>query len=112
MSRLPISKRIARRTRALVVRQARNMCEVYSSMWFAYNLTFIYAMARLALDDTPTSLARRDVTAFFSPQDCVNFLRFTQSQVRERRRATRKRRFLFCISITPPPEGCALCRCS
>ncbi|CAB1113784.1 unnamed protein product [Ectocarpus sp. CCAP 1310/34] len=36
---------------------------------------------RLELDDTPTSIARRDVTAFFSPQDCVNFLRFTQSQV-------------------------------
>ncbi|CAB1109397.1 unnamed protein product [Ectocarpus sp. CCAP 1310/34] len=38
-------------------------------------------MACLELDDTPTSIARRDVTAFFSPQDCVNFLRFTQSQV-------------------------------
>lgn len=33
------------------------------------------------VDDTPTSDARRDVTAFFSPQDCINFLRFTRPQV-------------------------------
>lgn len=57
------------------------MYEVYTDMWFAYNLAFIYAMARLEIDDTPTDLARRDVTAFFSPQDCVNFMRFTQAQV-------------------------------
>ncbi|CAB1110586.1 unnamed protein product [Ectocarpus sp. CCAP 1310/34] len=61
--------------------RCRNLFEVYTDIWFVYNIAFIYAMARLELDDTPTSIARRDVTAFFSPQDCVNFLRFTQSQV-------------------------------
>ena len=57
------------------------MFELYSEWWFAYNLAFVYAMARLEIDDTPTSVARRDVTAFFSPQDCINFLRFTRPQV-------------------------------
>ncbi|CAB1107601.1 unnamed protein product [Ectocarpus sp. CCAP 1310/34] len=61
--------------------RCRNLFEVYTDIWFVYNIAFIFAMARLELDDTPTSIARRDVTAFFSPQDCVNFLRFTQSQV-------------------------------
>lgn len=49
-----------------------------------YNLAFVYAMARLAIDDTPTDLSRRDVSAFFSPQDCINFLRFTRSEVRRK----------------------------
>ena len=61
--------------------QCRSMFELYSEWWFAYNLAFVYAMARLEIDDTPTSVARRDVTAFFSPQDCINFLRFTRPQV-------------------------------
>ncbi len=82
MSRLRIRDRIARKKRALVMLGCAALFEVYSDMWFTYNLAFVYAMARLELDDTPTSVARRDVTAFFSPQDCVNFLRFTQSQVR------------------------------
>ncbi|CAN0397318.1 unnamed protein product, partial [Pylaiella littoralis] len=81
MSRLRIRDRIARKTRALVTLQCRAMFELYSEWWFAYNMTFIYAMARLEVDDTPTSVARRDVTAFFSPQDCVNFLRFTSPQI-------------------------------
>ena len=70
MSRLRIRNRIARKTRALVMLQCRSLFEAYSEMWFAYDLAF---MGRLG--------KRRDVTAFFSPQDCVNFLRFTQSQV-------------------------------
>lgn len=82
MSRLRIRERVARKTRAAVMLQCRDLFEVFTDMWFVYNMAFVYAMARLALDDTPTSIARRDVTAFFSPQDCVNFLRFTQSQVR------------------------------
>ncbi|CAB1107758.1 unnamed protein product [Ectocarpus sp. CCAP 1310/34] len=61
--------------------RCRSLLEVYTDIWFVYNIAFIYTMARLELDDTPTSIARRDATAFFSPQDCVNFLRFTQSQV-------------------------------
>lgn len=86
MSRLRIRERVARKTRALVLLQCRSLFEAYSDMWFAYNLAFVYTMARLEVDDTPTSVARRDVTEFFSPQDCVNFLRFTQSQVSSRRR--------------------------
>ncbi|CAB1101668.1 unnamed protein product [Ectocarpus sp. CCAP 1310/34] len=62
--------------------RCRNLFEVYTDIWFVYNIAFTYAMARLELDDTPTSIARRDVKAFFSPQDCVIFLRFTQSQAR------------------------------
>ena len=81
MSRLRIRDRIARKTRALVMLQCRSLFEVYSEWWFAYNLAFVYALARLELDDTPTIIARRDVTAFFSPQDCIYFLRFTQPQV-------------------------------
>lgn len=81
MSRLRIRERIERKKRASVMLRCRNLFEVYTDIWFVYNIAFIYAMARLELDDTPTSIARRDVTAFFSPQDCVNFLRFTQSQV-------------------------------
>lgn len=80
MSRLRIRNRIARKTRALVMLQCRSLFEAYSEMWFAYHLAFAYTMGRLESDDTP-SVTRRDVTAFFSPQDCVNFLRFTQSQV-------------------------------
>ena len=84
MSRLRIRERLARKRRALVVLACRSYCDQYSSLWFMYNLTFVYAMARLAIDDTPTDLARRDVSAFFSPQDCINFLRFSRSEVRSR----------------------------
>ena len=84
MSRLRIRERVARKRRALVVLACRSYCDHFSSLWFMYNLTFVYAMARLALDDTPTDLARRDVAAFFSPQDCINFLRFTRSEVRRK----------------------------
>ncbi|CAB1112388.1 unnamed protein product [Ectocarpus sp. CCAP 1310/34] len=49
-------------------------------MWMAYNMAFIYTMASLITDDVATSLARRDAANFFSPQDCINFLRFTQPQ--------------------------------
>ncbi|CAB1115280.1 unnamed protein product [Ectocarpus sp. CCAP 1310/34] len=61
--------------------QCRQMYEAYTDMWMAYNMAFIYTMASLITDDVATSLARRDVTNLFSPQDCINFLRFTQPQV-------------------------------
>ena len=82
MSRLRIRERIARKTRALVLLHCRNMFEVASDMWQVYHMCSAYTLARLGMDDTPTTLARRDVTNFFSPQDCINFLRFTQPQVR------------------------------
>ena len=91
MSRLRIRERVARKRRALVVLACRSYCDHLSSLWFVYNLTFVYAMARLAIDDTPTDLARRDVSAFFSPQDCINFLRFTRSQVRTKQLDCRKK---------------------
>lgn len=82
MSRLRIRDRLARKRQSFLMLQCRSLVEVYSDMWFVYNLCFVYTMARLRIDDTPTSVARRDVTSFFSPQDCINFLRFTQPQVR------------------------------
>ena len=82
MSRLRIRERIARKTRALVLLHCRNMVEVASDIWLVYHMSSAYTLARLGMDDTPTTLARRDVTNFFSPQDCINFLRFTQPQVR------------------------------
>ncbi|CAB1104801.1 unnamed protein product [Ectocarpus sp. CCAP 1310/34] len=57
------------------------MFEAYTDMWMAYNMAFIYTMASLVTDDVATRVARRDVTNFFSPQDCINFLRFTQPQI-------------------------------
>ena len=34
------------------------MFELYSEWWFAYNVAFVYAMTRLEINDTPTSVAR------------------------------------------------------
>ena len=49
------------------------MFEVDSVMWLSYTMTDAYTMNRLTVDDTPTSVARRDGTNFSSPQDCINF---------------------------------------
>ncbi|CAM9544747.1 unnamed protein product [Pylaiella littoralis] len=81
MSRLRIRDRLARKRQSVLMLQCRSLVEVYSDMWFVYNLCFVYTMARLRIDDTPTSVARRDVTSFLSPQDCINFLRFTQPHI-------------------------------
>lgn len=40
-----------------------------------------YTIVRCLIDDKPTDGKRRNVDSFFSEQDCINFLRFSQSQV-------------------------------
>ncbi|CAB1099103.1 unnamed protein product [Ectocarpus sp. CCAP 1310/34] len=51
-------------------------------MWFASHVAVIYiTLGLLAIDDIPTGAARRDVDNFFSPQDCVEFMRFTRDQI-------------------------------
>ncbi|CAB1103558.1 unnamed protein product [Ectocarpus sp. CCAP 1310/34] len=54
---------------------------LYTSMWFASHVAVMYTLGRLAIDDIPTGAARRDEDNFFSPQDCVEFMRFTRDQV-------------------------------
>lgn len=49
--------------------------------WFLAQTGFLYTLARLEVDDMPTQVRRRDIDSFLSPQDYVNFLRFTQEQV-------------------------------
>ena len=68
-----LNESTARKKRALVLLQGHNMFEFNSVMWLSYNISDAHTMNRLAVDDTPTRVARRDVTNFFSPQDCFNF---------------------------------------
>lgn len=51
-------------------------------MWFMANMGFLHTLGRLAADDTPTQQPPRDVFTYWSAQDCVNLLRFSQDQVR------------------------------
>lgn len=81
MARLRLKERIARKNRALAFLQLRTAAALHSQMWFWAHVGFIHTLGRLALDDTPTHLPTRDIFEFLSAQDCVNFLRFTRSQV-------------------------------
>ncbi|CAB1099315.1 unnamed protein product [Ectocarpus sp. CCAP 1310/34] len=50
-------------------------------MWCASHVVVMYTLGRLAIDDIPTGAARRDEDNFFSPQDCVEFMRFMRDQI-------------------------------
>lgn len=43
----------------------------------------VFTLGRLSIGDVPTNLERRDNDNFFSPQDCLNFLGFSQDKVRQ-----------------------------
>ena len=91
MARLVIKERVRRLRRALAWLQLRGACELWSSMWFLANVGFLYTLGRLEADDIPTRAARRDIDNFLSPQDCINFLRFSQAQVRAQDRGANSR---------------------
>lgn len=68
---------------ALAWLQLRNTYGVDTYMWQFSHTGLMYTVGRLDVDDTSTRIARRNVDNFLSPQDCLNFLRFSQEQVRQ-----------------------------
>lgn len=82
MYRSVIKERARLLRRAIAWLELRGACPPFSSVWSIAQIGFIYTLWRLETGDVPPQAARRDTDDFLSPQDRINSLRFSQTQVR------------------------------